>query len=237
LVYPHYGPTLEVYRRVVEQKNKLLRDDALSEAEKGRQIRIWNQQLVLQGAKVVITRLRFLSELRPVVGMYYNEVAGVDAEITLRYVSRCQFEEGMDEEAAGDVLQRELDQNLDRELMIGQSIRGPHRDDVLLAIDGREARDYASEGQVRSLAICLKLAVRDLLARAAGEDPVLLVDDVGSELDPERRDRAVRLLAEKGQVFMACQDRAAFAGALADRMAEAAIWEIQDGTVTVTHNG
>jgi DNA replication and repair protein RecF len=230
---PQYGSTLDVYRRIIEQKNRLLRDESTGSSEKSSQIHIWNEQLIEGGARIVSARLRFLSQLRPILAEYYARIAGEDAKISVDYASRCEFREDMSEMEIAAVIRRELDQNLDRELVIGNSIRGPHRDDVRLCIGGKEARDYASEGQVRSLALCLKLAMRDLLEQTVGEQPVMLIDDVGSELDPDRRDRAIHLLAEKGQVFMACQDPGVVERPLAARMGEVAIWQIRDGAVTV----
>ena len=231
LLSGQYGAALDAYKKTVEQKNKLLKDERIPPAVKRDSLGVWNQQLVEYGARVVVGRLRFLVQVRPLVARYYQELAVEEANLGIRYVSRTPFTEGITEPDAAQLLREELEANLEREIVIGQAIRGPHRDDVMLSIHGKEARDYASEGQVRSLAICLKLAVRDLVSSQNQEDPVLLVDDIGGELDPERRDRAVRLLGAKGQVVVATQDPEAYQVGLAEWAGEMQVWAISNGTV------
>jgi DNA replication and repair protein RecF len=226
-----YGTAQESYRKTVEQKNKLLKDDRIPPAAKRDSLGVWNQQLVEYGARLVVGRLRFIAQVRPLVIGYYQELAGEEAKIGIRYVSKIPYTEDIAEPKAAQILREELEANLEREIVIGQAIRGPHRDDVMLSIYGKEARDYASEGQVRGLAICLKLAVRDLVSSQMEEDPVLLVDDIGGELDPERRERAVRLLGARGQVVMATQDPEAYQAGLADWVGETQVWGINSGAV------
>jgi DNA replication and repair protein RecF len=114
------------------------------------------------------------------------------------------------------------------DLRRGSTSLGPHRDDIRLQLDGREARSYASQGQQRTAAVSLKLAEAALIARRTGERPLLLLDDVLSELDGERRAALLREVAGDGQVIITSVETGAFPAGM---IARAQVWNVEEGRI------
>ena len=167
--------------RVLRQRNALLRQTAgrLS-GDAGLTLDVWDAKLVAAGEELVRERLGLLEQLRPALAEGYERLAGgptgPGAEVTATYRSAWVdrgLETALAEGRADDVRR-------------GMSLVGPHRDDVELAIGGLPARTHASQGEQRSLALALRLAAHEVVARLVGSPPVLLLDDVFSELDPHR---------------------------------------------------
>lgn len=190
-----YAKVHAAYQRAVEQRNRLLKEErpdlALLDA--------WDASVALGAATVLLARARLFERLRTRMEAAYAEVAGGE-ELSCAYVT-----------ALGDV--RELaalsrDQVADRylaalgaaradDLRRQQTTVGPHRDDIAISISGREARSYASQGQQRSAVLAWKMAEMEVAEEVVGERPLLLLDDVMSELDGERRD-ALSALVQRG---------------------------------------
>jgi DNA replication and repair protein RecF len=118
-----------------------------------------------------------------------------------------------------------LEDRLGEEVRRGQTIVGPHRDDLLIAVDGRDLRLYGSRGQQRLMALALRLAEAGPVARAVGSAPVLLLDDALSELDPQVEARVIEHVAAAGQVFLTTAD------AILPEARRATWWEIRNGRV------
>lgn len=137
---------------------------------------VWNAKLVQVGTSLADERVKLLEELRPVLSRFYERVAGRAGEIGATYDAPWR-----------DLgLARALADAQRDELRRGVSLVGPHRDDLVLTIDGLPARTHASQGEQRSLALALRLAAHAVVTDAVGSPPLLLLDDVFSELDPAR---------------------------------------------------
>lgn len=171
--------------RVVRQRNTLLRQarGRLTD-EVATTLDVWDTQLATIGDALAARRLAVLAQLAPLLGDAYADVAGQPTAVALTY-DPAWVDGGL-----AEALARGRDEDLRRQV----TLVGPHRDDVGLVLGGLPARTHASQGEQRSLALALRLATHRLVADAWGTSPVLLLDDVFSELDAHRADALVRAL-------------------------------------------
>lgn len=198
---PAYAADLATYGRALAQRNSLLRAIREEQADRA-ELRYWDRPLLEAGGAIVAERLRLLVELAEPLALAHAEIAPEEAaagRLTLRYESNAAALAG---ESPRDALARRLAETADREVWNGATLIGPHRDDVVFELDGRALAGFASRGQQRTAILALKLAELDLLTAADGRPPLLLLDDVFSELDPERRSHLVRRIAALPQAFV-----------------------------------
>jgi len=184
---PRYDAVEADYERVLKHRNAWLR--TWSRADDPATLDVWDDQLVRAGAELVRGRLKLLERLAAPLGKAYGDVAGAPADVAGAYEAAWAGDVTLDETRLDDVapllaeaVARSRPADLDRRL----TLVGPHRDDWRLTIDGLDARRYASQGEQRSLALAVRLAGHVVVADLVGEPPVLLLDDVFSELDETR---------------------------------------------------
>ena len=191
------------YERAREQKTRILRDfgerpDLLSALPE------FNEQMIRLGAALIQYRHSFCLRLAEYAAVHHRECSGGRERLELQYQTVSSIEDpGAEIGALADSLRRHMESRREAELASRLCLSGPHKDDLLVAIDGREAKTYSSQGQTRTAALALKLAEREIYKSAAGEYPVLLLDDVLSELDPKRQEFVLNRIAG-GQVFITC---------------------------------
>jgi len=196
--FPAYAADLSTYGRALTQRNHLLR--AIREEQASRdQLPFWDTKLLEAGAALLDARHRLLAELASPLAAAHAEIAPEEGALRLTYVTNAPAEAG---ETAGAALARRLRETAEKELWNGTTLVGPHRDDLAFALDGRELSSFASRGQQRTAILALKLAELDLLTTRDGRPPLLLLDDVFSELDPARRAHLVRRIATLPQAFV-----------------------------------
>ncbi|MGH8984479.1 MAG: DNA replication/repair protein RecF [Acidimicrobiia bacterium] len=185
-ITPRYEAARADFERVLKQRNALLRrglegEDALST------LAVFDEQLVRSGGELVRGRLRLVDRLTGPVDAAYRALAGGHAEVGARY--EAEWAEGAvppDAGAVEELLRAALVARRSQELDRGMTLAGPHRDEWRLRVDDLDARTHASQGEQRTLALALRLAGHRVCAEMVGDDPVLLLDDVFSELDPSR---------------------------------------------------
>jgi DNA replication and repair protein RecF len=201
---PSYGPNTATYGRALQQRNSLLR--AIREGEADRdQLRIWDEPFLAAGSAIIAARLRLLDLLAGPLAAAHREIAPAEGELTVGYASNSMPLPG---ESPRDTLTRRLRDTSEKEVWNGSTLIGPHRDDLTFNLDGRDLATFASRGQQRTAILALKLAELDLLTTLDGRPPLLLLDDVFSELDPARRGHLVRRIAELPQAFVTTTDPA-----------------------------
>src|SRR5262245_9407803 len=198
-----YVRTLSHYQKVVQQRNSLLR----AWRERRRPLRgaddelaFWDRELALSGAYVLRERLAAVADLNGLVGPIFCEVTAGPHPLVATYVSSVAGLEGVPEERA--IEQAFLAHMLrlrDDEIGRGQTLIGPHRDDVTLAMNGISVGAYGSRGQQRSATLALKLGEAELMRARTSEAPVLLLDDLLSELDAERRAHLLAVISRDDQ--------------------------------------
>jgi DNA replication and repair protein RecF len=183
------------YAKALRSRNALLKQSMVDLV----QLDGFTQELVLAGEALIAARRDFVPTLAPKVHAAFQKIASERDELTLDYHPG----------VSGDFAVA-LAQSRNRERVMKTTVVGPHRDDLTLRVNERAAGPFTSEGQKRTLAIALKLAQAEHLARVHGTPPLLLIDDVMGELDARRRSAFVPLLQESfragGQVFMTCTE-------------------------------
>ena len=195
---PTFAADLATYGRALQQRNGLLR--AIREGTAGRdELRFWDGALIESGGAVVEGRLATIEAVAEPIRRAHAEIAPDEGRLSQRYETNAPPRPG---ESVRNALTRRLADTADKEAWNGTTLIGPHRDDAVFELNGRDLAGFASRGQQRTAILALKLAELDLLTAHDGRPPLLLLDDVFSELDPERRAHLVRRIAELPQAFV-----------------------------------
>ena len=200
---PNYEAALSQYNRILEQKNRILKDrfenPALLEI-----LPEYNTRLCQVGALLISYRARFFDSLGKEAARFHHSFSGGSEDFLLNYRTVSTISDPFAPVATlTEQLQDHLQAHYRAELESGQCLTGPHKDDFDVTLSGISLKSYGSQGQTRTAAISLKLAQRELCKRETGEEPLLLLDDVLSELDPGRQDFVLNQI-ESGQVFITC---------------------------------
>lgn len=203
---PSYRHHLERYRAVVAERNATLRD-LRSRRGSDALLPVWDEQLVAHGAPLLSSRLQLVARLERCLKEECVRL-GLGQEPALAYRPAGDVVPPQDPDEAAAWLERLLAAARPLERERGYTLVGPHRDDLGVLLAGLDARAFASQGQRRSLALALKMAAGRLLQAGLGVPPVLLLDDVLSELDAERRRSLLEVLADGRQVLLTCTDAA-----------------------------
>ena len=202
---PNYDAALNEYTRILDQKSRILKDHrdnpALLEI-----LPDYNERLCQVGALIISYRARFYEAMGQAAAGFHGAFSGGAEEFSLQYKTVSTV---TDPFAPVPVLQGQLQEHLQShyraELDSASCLTGPHKDDFDIDLSGINLKLYGSQGQTRTATISLKLAQRELMRRELGEEPLLLLDDVLSELDPSRQDFVLNQIT-KGQVFItACE--------------------------------
>jgi DNA replication and repair protein RecF len=201
---PRYASHIATYTRALQQRNSLLR--AIREGEGDRdQLRLWDEPFLAAGSAIVGARLRLLEMLAGPLAAAHREIAPSEERLTIGYATNAPVLPG---EEPRDALARRLAETAEKEVWNGSTLVGPHRDDLAFGMAGRDLASFASRGQQRTTILALKLAELDLLTLLDGRPPLLLLDDVFSELDSDRRGHLVRRIAELPQALITTTDPA-----------------------------
>jgi DNA replication and repair protein RecF len=202
---PAHARELTRYGHLLDQRNALLR--AIRE---GRQpidgLDYWTNALADSGAAIMVERQRRLLELQPIAAAFHRELSDDRERLDLRYRPAGVRIGEAPQELVSEQLKAAMRDARDEEIGRGQTAVGPQRDDIEVWLDEHEARLFASQGQQRSAVLSLKLAELHYLAEVTGEQPVLLLDDVMSELDPARRERLLAALQPGPQALITAAD-------------------------------
>ena len=200
---PNYDAALSEYQRILEQKSRILKEHH----ENPSMLEIlpeYNTRLCQVGALLISYRARFYESLGKEASIFHSQFSGGAEEFHLNYETVSTVKDPFAPiSALTEDLQEHLHRHYRAELESGQCLTGPHKDDFDVCLSGIQLKAYCSQGQTRTAAISLKLAQRELMRREFGQEPVLLLDDVLSELDPGRQDFVLNQIVS-GQVFITC---------------------------------
>jgi DNA replication and repair protein RecF len=175
---PSFGTTRKHYRRVLSQRNTLLKRNPQDIEQ---QIFVWNIRLSELGGHIAGQRIKLINQLNDQIGYLYQSIAQTKTIVTAEYQSQLPFE------SYETSLLRKLEASLHTDIMRGFTAVGPHRDDLVLRFDGVPVAETASRGETRTALLALKVFELTTLEQVRGQKPVLLLDDVFSELDGKRR--------------------------------------------------
>jgi DNA replication and repair protein RecF len=212
-LYPSHVPTLLRYRRLLEQRNRLLQSRASVE-----RLAPWDEQVATVGMELIDRRRLAVAALQTELARVYPAVSGEGQKVQVSY--RSVVGEATDPSALVTALQQARAVELRR----GLTLTGPHRDDLALELDGVDARAFGSRGQQRLLALALRIAEIWPVAEAAGTAPVVLLDDALSELDHGVRDNVLREIQGAEQVFLTSPEPLIVSGA--------SRWVVDGGGIT-----
>jgi DNA replication and repair protein RecF len=230
-----YFQHLMEYRRVVRHRNKILFDAKLSRTSPEGLIEPWNEQLLDLGSSLMCKRHRFIEQFRAYIGSAYSHLIGAEEEPAIDYLPSVTPASLTEEAEVRRALGEALSERRAEEQRYGTTLVGPHRDELLLKINGLDLRKFASQGQHKTFLIALKLGEFFYLKDYCDETPVMLLDDIFSELDEHRAENLLRFVRDLSQVFITSTSPHFFDGALSfgerDRK-----YTIRQGTA-VEHQG
>jgi len=215
-LYPSHAAALVRYRHVLARRNRLLQERPV-DAGLAARLAPWDAQVVSVGLELIDRRRRAVAALQGELARVYPTLSGEREKVEIRYRS------SLGEAAEAPVFEAELERHRAQEIRRGQTLVGPHRDDLAIEIDGADARAFGSRGQQRLLALALRVAEILPVTEAAGTAPVLLLDDALSELDPRVRANVLREIVTAEQVFLTSPD--------ALSVGDVASWEVEGGGV------
>lgn len=206
-VSPHYRTVRHDYERILKQKNKYLK-----EATTHSFLESVNEVLTTIGSQLFVLRTRLIFEIVPYVQQFYSELSAGKEVISIQYVASWnkyrpsdQWDEEIPRYSRNEVkehLDKIIEQDHFREHQRGLSLFGPHADQIIFRIDGNDASCFASQGQQRSLVLAYKMAEVALLRDKLNQTPILLLDDVMSELDEARREQLIQIISRDMQTFI-----------------------------------
>lgn len=209
---PAYLAALTDYAAVLKQRNALLKNDAQDERSRMPLLEVLTAQMAELNTRIVLTRMKYIRLLDTSVGGFLEDMTAGREHASLAYQSDAAPEEhGEDGNAICAAFYEKCMSYASREFAAQNTLHGCHRDDILISLDGREAKLYASQGQDRSIALAMKLGEGELSRAATGEYPVFLFDDVLSELDSGRQRYLMQRLGGRQVIMTSCNEEL-FAG-------------------------
>lgn len=197
------------YRQVLKQKNNYLKQLALNKTKDLVFLEVLSDQLAGLGAEIVHYRIKLINELNTRSKLAHEQISGTKEELELKYsATGIEVDESMSVENLYQNLLSAYETNHSKEIKSGTTLVGPHRDDLIFSINQQNAHLYGSQGQQRTVVLSIKLAEVQLIHQITGEYPILLLDDVMSELDVTRQTALLNYIHGKTQTFITTTDLA-----------------------------
>ncbi|MCL2050661.1 MAG: DNA replication/repair protein RecF [Lachnospiraceae bacterium] len=216
-----YLYNLNNYNKIINQRNKLLRDMQANPTLK-ETISVWDSQLFTYGSKIIERRQAFSEQLNAIIGQIHKKLSGGKEELKIFYEADTKVDE----------FEKNLALNYEKDIRLKQTTVGPHRDDFSFYINGVDIRKFGSQGQQRTAALSLKLSEIELIKKLTKDTPVLLLDDVLSELDSSRQNFLLNNIGEI-QTIVTCTGLDEFVN---NRFEIDRIFRVVDGGVACLEN-
>lgn len=191
-MHSSYFYDLQQYYRIVKQKNRILKDFNRSSFDL---LDVWNENLAIYAARIIYRRKEVIKNIISKIEKKHEELTEGKEKINIEYNSSIKLLDDYSKEDILKCIKIKLKENIDRELYYKSSLVGPHREDISFFINSCEAKVYASQGQQRSIVLSLKLVENDILKEETGKQPIMILDDVFSELDSKRQDNLIKMLS------------------------------------------
>lgn len=199
---PSYFYNLQQYIRILNQRNYLLKEIFLRK-ESVDSLDVWNQSLADAGSKIIFERIKFIEDLYKKADNYHRNITNNKEKLLIKYISSIKLDLGND--IKGAFLKR-IEEEKTKEIQKGTTLVGPQRDDIEILVNDISLKQYGSQGQQRTAVLSLKLSELEIIKDNCGEYPVLLLDDVMSELDIKRREYLIDNI-KNIQTFITCTDK------------------------------
>lgn len=218
-----YAKKLTYYNHLINQKNALLKN-AAEDPILLDTFDIWDEKIAEAGAVVIKSRIDYIKMLEEISKDIYRGISGEKEELQIKYASNIRYE-SEDIEHIADKFIKSLRKNRSNDLYLKSTTCGPHRDDIEIFIKGISARKFGSQGQQRSASLSLKFGEAEIIKNIKGENPVILLDDVMSELDLTRQNYILNKIENK-QVFITCCEKETVS-----RLCAGKVYKIENGSV------
>lgn len=223
---PHYTAHFLKYNHILMQRNSLLRS-----LQKSKNLvdtlDVWEEKLAEYGAEIVFRRFSYVEKLKELSSQFYLGLSAGKEILSLSYKTSATSEIFEEKRKIKEDFKCKLKNSREEDIFAGFTTKGPHRDDIDIKINGKSARLFSSQGQQRSIVLAMKLAEADLVQQIIGEPPVILLDDVLSELDLGRQNYMLNSILEK-QVFITCCEPE-----LTKRLSVGQVFEVSQGVFQV----
>lgn len=226
-VQPGYLYWLQQYHKVLQQRNNVLKAGA--HTVDAAMMEVWNMQLAQLGVKIMLKRQHFIYKLQEYAEQIHAGITNDKEILKLVYKPSFDTSDKNDETVLFEQFMVKLTQVKEQEFRRGVSLIGPHRDDICFYINDKEAQVYGSQGQQRTTALSIKLAELELIHEEIGEYPILLLDDVLSELDQHRQTQLIETFQSKVQTFITTTS---LESVNMDKLKDAGIYYVKDGKVS-----
>ncbi|KRN28617.1 recF protein [Lactobacillus selangorensis] len=226
---PKYLYALTNYQAILKQRNHYLKMLQQKKASDQLYLNVITEQLIEYGAQVVVARQEFLQRMEHWAQEIHKTITLDQETLTFAYKSQVPTEALTDVKAAQAALQELFEKHRQREIEQGTTLVGPQRDDVVFLINDKNVQNFGSQGQQRTVALSVKLAEIDLMKELTGEYPVLLLDDVLSELDDARQTHLLKTIQHKVQTFLTTTS---LDGVAQDIIQNPRIFHIEAGQIT-----
>ena len=206
-ISPKYIHSLQRYAYFLKQRNALIKSAAKNREVFDATVDLWSEQLATEAAEISAQRLQFIKRVASIVTVCFEEMTGKKESVDIIYRGSASLsgDEYLDKELVKQKYIDLLSSSHEREIFVGSTLWGIHKDDIEIKLNSKNARAYASQGQQRSLALALKLAEGEICREEFGDYPVFLFDDVLSELDDTRRDYMIRFATGKQVIITTCE--------------------------------
>jgi DNA replication and repair protein RecF len=201
-VDPAYRHAYREYTKALQHRNSILKGPSMTHQGLGSSLAVWDEQLATHGAKLIQLRREAIKELRALSSDTYRAVSGGREELELVYTTSFPSGEASDEAATKDAFLSALAKTRGESLSRGSTVVGPHRDDLAIYVGGQDLRSFGSQGQQRIAVLAMKMAMLEFVERCIDDRPVLLLDDVMSELDEKRRKYLLSVVSNRIQTFI-----------------------------------
>lgn len=205
-VNPYYYHLLKEYNHILKQRNNLLKKMYNKKNRDLNLLEVWDDKLVDKGSKIIYKRFQVLNKLKILARLAQRKLTSGNENLEIKYDSTLNVNQKNDKEEIKKIFLKNLTQQRKKEFERGYTLSGPHRDDLILKINEINVRKYGSQGQQRTVALALKLAELEFMKSESGEYPVLLLDDVFSELDKNRRNTLLSIINERIQTLITTTD-------------------------------
>ena len=225
---PVYLHDLVQYQRILKQRNLYLKQLVTGKAKDEVYLDVLTEQLAILGADLLVYRLQFIKKLEAWAQPLHKEISLEREELTIAYKSNVELSDEMDKDALFLKLMEAFKQGKSRERDQAVTLFGPHRDDLVFQVNGRNVQNFGSQGQQRTTVLSLKLAEIECMNEVLGEYPILLLDDVLSELDDERQTHLLKAIEKKVQTFLTTTS---LDGIKKNKIDEPTIYHIKNGEV------
>ena len=202
LIKPNYAAVMSRYLRIIDQRNSLLKKFGDKTFDKEYIYAPWDEELIKTGTKIIRYRLDYIEKLSEKASEIYSGISSDREKFSFRYDFS---QENISDEEISKKLEAEIEKSREADMKRLYTGVGPHTHDLILSLNGKDARLFGSQGQQRSCALSMKLAEASLIEKITGESPVILLDDVMSELDEGRQNFILNYLDNR-QVFITCCD-------------------------------